>query len=115
MINVTRSFLPELSDYIKYLEGIWERGHLTNHGPLVVELENKLRDYLGVNHFFFVNNGTIALQIAIKAADLKGDVVTTYADVSEIAKLGYKATTPLELGIPKFVNWFLDYYNLGGK
>ncbi len=77
MINVTKSFLPELSDYIKYLEGIWERGHLTNHGPLVVELENKLRDYLGVKHFFFVNNGTIALQIAIKAADLKGDVITT--------------------------------------
>ena len=41
----------------------------------------------------------------------KGDVVTTYADVSEIEKLGYKATTPLELGIPKFVNWFLDYYS----
>ena len=77
MINVTKSFLPELSDYIKYLEGIWERGHLTNHGPLVIELENKLRDYLGVKHFFFVNNGTIALQIAIKAAGLKGDVITT--------------------------------------
>ena len=45
----------------------------------------------------------------------KGDVVTTYADVSEIEKLGYKATTPLELGIPKFVNWFLDYYNIEGK
>jgi UDP-glucuronate 4-epimerase len=39
-----------------------------------------------------------------------GDVVTTYADVSEIEKLGYKATTPLEFGIPKFVNWFLGYY-----
>jgi UDP-glucuronate 4-epimerase len=45
----------------------------------------------------------------------KGDVVTTYADVSEIEKLGYKATTPLELGIPKFVNWFLDYYTLNEK
>jgi UDP-glucuronate 4-epimerase len=44
-----------------------------------------------------------------------GDVVTTYADVSEIEKLGYKATTPLELGIPKFANWFLDYYTTEGK
>lgn len=77
MINVTKSFLPDLKEFTKYLEGIWERGHLTNHGPLVIELENKLRDYLGVKHFFFVNNGTIALQIAIKAADLKGDVITT--------------------------------------
>jgi UDP-glucuronate 4-epimerase len=45
----------------------------------------------------------------------KGDVVTTYADVSEIEKLVYKATTPIELGIPKFVNWFLKYYNTEGK
>jgi dTDP-4-amino-4,6-dideoxygalactose transaminase len=62
---------------VKYLEGIWERGHLTNHGPLVLELEAKIRNYLGVKHFFFVNNGTIALQIAIKASGLKGDVITT--------------------------------------
>lgn len=41
-----------------------------------------------------------------------GDVQSTYADVSEIQKLGYKASTSLELGIPKFVNWFLNYYFL---
>ena len=39
-----------------------------------------------------------------------GDVQSTYADVSEIQKLGYKATTSLEYGIPKFVNWFTEYY-----
>jgi len=77
MINVTKSFLPDLEEYVKYLEGIWERGHLTNHGPLVLELESQIRQFLGVKHFFFVNNGTIALQIAIKAAGLSGDVITT--------------------------------------
>lgn len=41
----------------------------------------------------------------------KGDVVVTYADTKEIEKLGYKATTPLELGIPKFVAWFKEYYS----
>lgn len=40
----------------------------------------------------------------------KGDVVTTYSNTSEIEKLGYKATTSLELGIPKFVKWFKEYY-----
>ncbi len=44
-----------------------------------------------------------------------GDVQSTYADVSEIQKLGYKTTTSLELGIPKFVDWFLDYYTLNRK
>ncbi len=40
----------------------------------------------------------------------KGDVVVTYSDTSEIEKLGYKASTSLEQGIPKFVAWFLKYY-----
>jgi UDP-glucuronate 4-epimerase len=40
----------------------------------------------------------------------KGDVKSTYADVTEIQKLGYEVTTSLELGIPKFVNWFVNYY-----
>ena len=39
MINVTKTFLPPLAEYVKYLEGVWERCHLTNHGPLVNELE----------------------------------------------------------------------------
>ena len=67
MINVTKSFTPPLAEYVKYLEGIWDRVHFTNHGPLVNELEEKLKEYLGVKHFFFINNGTVALQIAIKA------------------------------------------------
>jgi UDP-glucuronate 4-epimerase len=45
----------------------------------------------------------------------KGDVVTTYSDTTEIEKLGYKASTPLEIGIPKFVAWFLKYYNYHEK
>ncbi|QHT69580.1 DegT/DnrJ/EryC1/StrS family aminotransferase [Rhodocytophaga rosea] len=77
MINVTKAYLPPLAEYTKYLEGIWERCHLTNNGPLVQELEQKLKDYIGVKHLFFVNNGTIALQIAIKALSLKGEIITT--------------------------------------
>ena len=77
MINVTKSYLPDIKEYIQYLEGIWERNHLTNHGPLVLELEQKLRDYTQCKHVFFVNNGTIALQIAIKALGLTKEIITT--------------------------------------
>jgi len=77
MINVTEPFLPPFEVYEGYLKKIWDRKWLTNNGPLVQELENKLKDYLGVEHFFFTNNGTIALQIAIKALDLKGEIITT--------------------------------------
>ena len=40
----------------------------------------------------------------------KGDVVVTYSDTAEIEKIGYKATTSLSEGIPKFVQWFKEYY-----
>ena len=96
MINVTKSFLPSLEEYVKYLEGIWDRGHLTNHGPLVLELEDKIKAYLGVKHFFFVNNGTIALQIAIKAANLNGEVITTpFSYVATTSSLVWEGCKPV--------------------
>jgi len=77
MIYVTKSFLPDLKEYVSYLERIWQTNHLTNDGPLLLELEKKLAEYLEVEHFIFVTNGTIALQLAIKALNLSGDVITT--------------------------------------
>ncbi len=77
MINVTKTFLPDIKEYTQYLEGIWERGQLTNNGPLVKELEVKLAEFLGVKHCFFVGNGTIALQIALKVLGVNKEVITT--------------------------------------
>lgn len=100
MINVAKSFLPPFETYTEYLKGIWERGHLTNHGPLVNELEEKLRDYLGVKHFFFVNNGTIALQIAIRALDLKGEIITTpFSYVATTSSIVWEQAEPVFVDI----------------
>ncbi|MGV8963846.1 MAG: DegT/DnrJ/EryC1/StrS family aminotransferase [Candidatus Saccharimonadaceae bacterium] len=77
MIAITKPFLPPQEEYQKYLNGIWKRNWLTNMGPLASELEMKLKDHLNVNHLLFVTNGTIALQMAIKALDLKGEIITT--------------------------------------
>jgi dTDP-4-amino-4,6-dideoxygalactose transaminase len=110
LINVTKSYTPPLAEYVKYLEGIWERVHFTNHGPLVNELEEKLKDYLGVKHFFFLNNGTIAIQIAIKALDLKGEIITT--------PFSYVATTSSivwENAIPVFVDIDTDTFSIDAK
>jgi dTDP-4-amino-4,6-dideoxygalactose transaminase len=76
-INVTKSFLPPKEEYQAYLSSIWETSWLTNNGPLVVELEKKISDYLDEKYFSFLGNGTIALQIAIKALDLSGEIITT--------------------------------------
>lgn len=77
MINVTKTDLPSLTEYTKYLKRIWQSGQITNNGSLVIKLENKLKKYLGVKHLFFLNNGTTALQIAIKALGIKGEIITT--------------------------------------
>jgi dTDP-4-amino-4,6-dideoxygalactose transaminase len=50
-INVTEPYLPPLEEYVEYLKGIWERNWLTNQGPLVQELEQKLQAY----HQVFLN------------------------------------------------------------
>ncbi|TYZ11922.1 DegT/DnrJ/EryC1/StrS family aminotransferase [Hymenobacter lutimineralis] len=101
MINVTRTYLPPLEEYTKYLEGIWERVYLTNAGPLVVELEQRLRDYLGVKHFFFVNNGTIALQIALKALEIEeGEVLTTpFSYVATTSSIVWEGSEPVFVDI----------------
>jgi len=77
MIPVTKPFLPPIEDYETLVKGIWQRQWLTNNGPLVNELELQLKQYLDVPHMLYLNNGTVALQLAIKALELKGQVITT--------------------------------------
>jgi dTDP-4-amino-4,6-dideoxygalactose transaminase len=76
-INVTKAYLPPLEQYVHYLEGIWERGWLTNNGPLVQRLEAELSSALSGAQVQFMSNGTIALQVAIKALELTGEIITT--------------------------------------
>ncbi|GAB3898624.1 DegT/DnrJ/EryC1/StrS family aminotransferase [Larkinella knui] len=77
MINITKSYLPPLEEYVKHLEGIWERVYLTNNGPLVQQLEKELKDYLDIKNLLFCGNGTIVLQMAIKALGLTKEIITT--------------------------------------
>jgi dTDP-4-amino-4,6-dideoxygalactose transaminase len=77
-VQVTEPFLPPLDEYVRYLEGIWSRNYLTNQGPLLKELEQKLQAYhrLGVP-VYCVANGGLGLQLAIQALGVRGEVVTT--------------------------------------
>lgn len=77
MINVTQPFLPKREEYDKIIEGVWDRNWLTNNGPVVRELEEAIASYLDIERCMYLTNGTIALQIAIKALDLKGTIITT--------------------------------------
>jgi|SRR5690348_164759 len=77
MIQVTRTYLPDKERYLNYLNEIWESGWITNNGPLVLKLEENLRSILKVKNLYYLNNGTIALQIAIKALNITKEIITT--------------------------------------
>jgi dTDP-4-amino-4,6-dideoxygalactose transaminase len=77
MINVTKSDLPPLENYVQYLNKIWNSRWLTNNGEFAQLFERKLEEYLQIKRILPVANGTFALQVALKALDLKGEVITT--------------------------------------
>ncbi len=107
MINVTKPAKPPLDEYLKYLAGIWDRGHFTNHGPLCLELEERVQKYLEATHFHYVSNGTLALQLALKSLGRIGEVITTpfsfVATSSSIVWEGFK---------PVFVDIEPDYLTI---
>jgi dTDP-4-amino-4,6-dideoxygalactose transaminase len=77
MINVTKTYLPDFEEYTSVLKRAWDKVWLTNNGELVQELESKLKNYLGVENLLFTNNGTIVLQMALKALGITKEVITT--------------------------------------
>lgn len=100
MIPVTKPFLPSINEYEKYLDGIWQRQWLTNMGPLASDLELKLKEYLRVKHLLFVTNGTIAIQMAIKALKLTGEIITTpFSFVATTSTIVWEACKPIFVDI----------------
>ncbi len=42
-----------------------------------------------------------------------GDVPATYANIDDLIRdVGFKPDTPLDVGIPKFIEWYKDYYKV---
>lgn len=100
MIPVTKPFLPPEEEYTKYLTNIWKRQWLTNMGPLASELELSLKDFLQIKHLLFLTNGTIALQMAIKALNLKGEIITTpFSFVATTSAIVWENCTPVFVDI----------------
>ncbi len=100
-INVTKSFLPPLEEYNEYLKQIWENNWLTNQGPLLQEFETQTRTFLGVDNFHFVTNGTLALQLALRALDItEGEIITTpFSYVATTSAILWEKCQPLYVDI----------------
>ena len=100
MINVTKTFFPPLEEYQKQLQRIWSNQWLTNRGELVLELEEKLKNYLKVDHVLVTNNGTIPIQIALKLLGNGGEIITTpFSYVATSAAIVWEHCTPVFVDI----------------
>ncbi|RED38204.1 dTDP-4-amino-4,6-dideoxygalactose transaminase [Winogradskyella eximia] len=100
MINVTKTFLPPQKEYEAVLSRAWNTGWMTNRGVLVRELEAKLQTYLGTTNIIAMTNGTLPLQIAIKALGLKGEIVTTpFSYVATTSSIVWEGCTPVFVDI----------------
>lgn len=100
MINVTKTFLPPQEEYNAILKSAWDAGWITNRGALVKELENRLKEHLGVSNVLATTNGTLPLQIAIKALGLTGEIITTpFSYVATTSSIVWEGCTPVFVDI----------------
>ncbi|MCF8322550.1 MAG: DegT/DnrJ/EryC1/StrS family aminotransferase [Flavobacterium sp.] len=100
MINVTQTFFPPLEEYQKQLERVWKNKWLTNRGELILELEEKLKEYLSVSNILVMNNGTIPIQIALKLIGDGGEIITTpFSYVATTAAIVWENCTPVFVDI----------------
>jgi dTDP-4-amino-4,6-dideoxygalactose transaminase len=100
MIQVTKTFLPDFEKYCAVLKRSWNKNWITNNGELVQELEEKLKEFLQVKNLLFCNNGTIVLQMALKAFDITREVITTpFSYVATTNSIIWENSTPVFVDI----------------
>ena len=100
MINVTKTFLPPQHEYGAILKRAWDLSWITNRGSLVKELEYRLKNHLGVSHLLATTNGTLPIQLAIRALGISGEVITTpFSYVATVSSIVWEGCTPVFVDI----------------
>lgn len=95
-IQVVQSSMPPFEEYMDEIKDIWDSRMLTHQGPKYCELEEKLRTYLGVDDIALFANGHLALELAIEAMGLSGEVITTpYTFASTTQAIVRNGLTPV--------------------
>ncbi|MBO7258083.1 MAG: DegT/DnrJ/EryC1/StrS family aminotransferase [Alphaproteobacteria bacterium] len=100
-ILVTKPYLPAQEEYFDKVKQIFSNHHLTNQGPLLKELEKTLSAFLQAQHFHYVTNGTIALQIALESLDIRdGEIITTpFSYVATTSSILWQRCKPIFVDI----------------
>lgn len=93
---VGRPNIPDKAGILQRFEEVLDRGWLSNAGPNVRELESRLADMLGVKQVICMCNGTVALEIAIRAAGLTGEVIVpSFTFIATAHALQWQEITPV--------------------
>src|SRR5258707_4156701 len=101
-VLITRPYLPPLRELLPLLEEIWESRWLTNHGPFHQRFAEALRAFLSADHVSLTANGMLALETAIEASKLSGEVITTpYSFVATTHAVRRAALTPVFVDIAR--------------
>lgn len=121
-IYVTMPTLAPLEEVNEFMKGIWATGVMTHNGPLVQRFEKECADFLGVPNLVSCVNGTIALQMAIRALRLKGEIITTpFTFIATINSILWEGCTPIFVDIdpetlcidPKKIEEKITYHTVG--
>ena len=99
-LHVGRPIIRDQARFSELVEGVLERRWLTNDGPLVRELEERVAAHVGVRHCVATCNGTVALEIAIRALGLTGEVIVpSYTFIATAHSLHWQGLKPVFVDI----------------
>ncbi|WP_394003905.1 DegT/DnrJ/EryC1/StrS family aminotransferase [Luteimonas sp. WGS1318] len=95
-LHVGRPNIGDREGFLQRVEAILDNQWLTNNGPMVQEFERRIAGQLGVKHCIAMCNGTIALEIAIRALGLEGEVIVpSWTFVATAHALYWQGITPI--------------------
>jgi len=95
-LHVGRPNIGSKQAFLDYVDDIFERRWFSNNGPLLQAFEQRVADFLQVKHCVAMCNGTVALEIAIRALGLSGEVIIpSYTFIATAHALHWQAITPV--------------------
>ena len=121
-IYVTMPTLAPLEEVNELMKGIWATGVMTHNGPLVQRFEKECAEHLGVPNLVSCVNGTMGLQMAIRALRLRGEIITTpFTFIATINSILWEGCTPVFVDIdpetlcmdPKKIEEKITYHTVG--
>jgi dTDP-4-amino-4,6-dideoxygalactose transaminase len=95
-LHVGRPNVGDWGRFVGRVKALWEREWFTNNGPYVREFERKLVELLGVKHCIPVCNATVAMELAIRALELRGEVIVpSFTFIATAHALQWQEITPV--------------------